>query len=225
MWISHNGKIACDDPSWGDWNVVHPRLCEHPRPNWLQHRHHGLWIWKMARTALMPSQRKMDDVDIVWQFWCSRSVWSFFWLLRCSALIHHTSFTPCTCLKLLSAVFFAVRRRSFGAVHGYMSKDRGKSWVTSRCSWFVDQVQIAGVLDLLDLMTHQQLTPDVITFSAAISALGSDSQHWYFSLRLLDDMAGREVMPNQVSFGAAMSACEKLGIIFVMWVKILDHVS
>ena len=66
-----------------------------------------------------------------------------------------------------------------------------------------------GVINLLELMSQQHLTPDVITLSAAISALGSQSE-WHLALHVLQDMSGHHVMPNTVSFGAAMSACEKL---------------
>ena len=55
----------------------------------------------------------------------------------------------------------------------------------------------------------QHLLPDVITFSAAITALGSQSQ-WHMALHVLQDMFAHRVTPNTVSFGAAMSACEKL---------------
>ena len=62
-------------------------------------------------------------------------------------------------------------------------------------------------------MSSQQLIPDVITLSTAISALGSQSQ-WHLALHVLGAMSGNDVLPNTVSFGAAMSACEKLGAFF-----------
>ena len=53
-----------------------------------------------------------------------------------------------------------------------------------------------------------QLMPDVIRYSAAISAC-EKSLPWEQALRLLDDMQYSRLEPNVISYNSVISACEK----------------
>merc|ERR1712054_276066 len=57
-------------------------------------------------------------------------------------------------------------------------------------------------------MQQRRLEPDVISFSAAISACEKDGQ-WEKALQMLDEIQQRRLEPNVISFNAAISACEK----------------
>ena len=52
------------------------------------------------------------------------------------------------------------------------------------------------------------MVPDVISFSAAISACEKGGQ-WERALSLLEDIKSRGVEPDVISFSAAISACEQ----------------
>ena len=55
---------------------------------------------------------------------------------------------------------------------------------------------------------HQLLTPNVMSWNAAISACGKGKQ-WVGTLGLLHEMVHQLLTPNVVSWNAAISACEK----------------
>ena len=57
-------------------------------------------------------------------------------------------------------------------------------------------------------MTYRALTPNEISYSAAISACEKGKQ-WEEALRLLQQMTCRALTPNEISYSAAISACEK----------------
>ena len=57
-------------------------------------------------------------------------------------------------------------------------------------------------------MRQRGLEPDVITYSAAISACEKGSQ-WERALELLDEMRQRGLEPDVITYSAAISACEK----------------
>ncbi|CAE7763190.1 unnamed protein product [Symbiodinium sp. CCMP2592] len=63
-------------------------------------------------------------------------------------------------------------------------------------------------IHLLDLMTDELVSPDVITYSAAITVCGSKSQ-WRQALQVLAGMHEAWTVPNQITYGAAISACER----------------
>eukprot|EP00439_Symbiodinium_sp_Y106_P042942 s5603_g5.t1 len=63
-------------------------------------------------------------------------------------------------------------------------------------------------IHLLDLMTDALVSPDVITYSAAITVCGSKSQ-WQQALQVLAGMHEARTVPNQITYGAAISACER----------------
>jgi pentatricopeptide repeat protein len=65
-------------------------------------------------------------------------------------------------------------------------------------------------LALLDQMCEKDVTPDVITYSAAISACGNGGQ-WQQALALLDQMREKDVTADVITYNAAISACEKGG--------------
>ena len=67
-------------------------------------------------------------------------------------------------------------------------------------------------LSLRDEMRERGVTPNVISFNAAISACEKGGK-WERALSLLDAMRERGVTPNVISFSAAISACEKGGVI------------
>ena len=57
-------------------------------------------------------------------------------------------------------------------------------------------------------MARKELTPTVVSYSAAMSASEKGKQ-WEVALALLQEMVRKELMPDVVSYSAAMSACEK----------------
>eukprot|EP00973_Karenia_brevis_P071854 9985775-Karenia_brevis.AAC.1 len=57
-------------------------------------------------------------------------------------------------------------------------------------------------------LRREGLLPDMITFSAAISACEKGGQ-WERVAPLLDEMRRKDLVPNVISFSAAISACEK----------------
>ena len=68
-------------------------------------------------------------------------------------------------------------------------------------------------LTLLQEMKDSGITPDTITFSAAISACekagGNDAMT--NALTLLQEMKDSGIKPNTITYKAAISACEKEG--------------
>merc|ERR1711966_224535 len=54
------------------------------------------------------------------------------------------------------------------------------------------------------------IDPNVVTYSAAISACGKSGQ-WKTALLLLKEMRGADLTPNVITYSAAISACEKGG--------------
>jgi pentatricopeptide repeat domain-containing protein 1 len=80
----------------------------------------------------------------------------------------------------------------------------------------VDTWQLRVQLGLLDAMQQAGLQPNLISYSAAISACAKGGS-WARALSLLAEMrtAGHE--PNVISYSAAMSACDKGG----QWAKAL----
>ena len=62
-------------------------------------------------------------------------------------------------------------------------------------------------------MKQEGITPDTITYSAAISACekagGNDGMT--HALTLLKEMKDSEIKTNTITFSAAISACEKAG--------------
>ena len=61
---------------------------------------------------------------------------------------------------------------------------------------------------MLQEMVHQLLTPNVVSWSAAISACEKGKQ-WEGALGLLQEMVHQLLTPNVVSWSAAISSCEK----------------
>ena len=61
---------------------------------------------------------------------------------------------------------------------------------------------------MLQEMLHRSLTPDVVSYSAAISPC-EKGKHWEEALRLLQEITHRSLTPTVVSYSAAISACEK----------------
>ena len=61
---------------------------------------------------------------------------------------------------------------------------------------------------MLQEMTHQLIMPDVVSYSATISACGKGEQ-WVGALELLQEMPRRALQPDVISCDAAISACEK----------------
>ncbi|CAE8639941.1 unnamed protein product [Polarella glacialis] len=59
-------------------------------------------------------------------------------------------------------------------------------------------------------MPERKLTPNEVSYSAAISACEKVGR-WQLALKLLDTMPQISIVPNAVSFNAAISACEKGG--------------
>ena len=57
-------------------------------------------------------------------------------------------------------------------------------------------------------MMHQLLTPNVVSWTAAISAC-EKGKEWEGALGLLQVMMQQLLIPNFVSWNAAISACEK----------------
>ena len=72
------------------------------------------------------------------------------------------------------------------------------------------QRAITIALSLLDEMRVAAVAPNVISYSAAISACEKGGR-WEQAVSLLDEMREAGVLPNVVSFNAAISACEKGG--------------
>ena len=65
-------------------------------------------------------------------------------------------------------------------------------------------------LRLLNAMRRYGLSPNVISFSAAISACEKGG-HWHEAVRLLSVMSWEDLSPDVISFSADISACEKGG--------------
>eukprot|EP00973_Karenia_brevis_P034680 4785837-Karenia_brevis.AAC.1 len=59
-------------------------------------------------------------------------------------------------------------------------------------------------------MCSRGLSPDVISFSAAISACEKGGQ-WQRVAPLLNEMRSRGLSPDVISFNGAISACKKGG--------------
>ena len=65
-------------------------------------------------------------------------------------------------------------------------------------------------MNFLEAMGHQKVIPNVVCFSAAMSACGR-AEMWQQALALLFLMLEEMVMPDAVGFNSAISACEKGG--------------
>ena len=63
-------------------------------------------------------------------------------------------------------------------------------------------------LHLLQELQLRGIVPDVITYSAAISAC-EKSQQAQQALHLLQELQLRGILPNVITYSAAISACEK----------------
>ena len=63
-------------------------------------------------------------------------------------------------------------------------------------------------LHLLQELQLRGIVPDVITYSAAISAC-EKSQQAQQALHLLQELQLRGILPNVITYNAAISACEK----------------
>ena len=63
---------------------------------------------------------------------------------------------------------------------------------------------------MLDQMRRIGGTPDVISFSAAVSACEKGGQ-WERALSIFDQMRNAGVMPDMISSSATISACVKGG--------------
>jgi len=74
--------------------------------------------------------------------------------------------------------------------------------VVSACSK-AGQQQI--VLDLLIEMQREDVLPDKVTFTAALSAF---KKHWRQSLELVDAMERHHLQPNAITYDLALDACE-----------------
>eukprot|EP00438_Fugacium_kawagutii_P017746 Skav203039 [mRNA] locus=scaffold583:621631:624454:+ [translate_table: standard] len=68
--------------------------------------------------------------------------------------------------------------------------------------------QSSLALDLLQQMPRKQVTPNVISYSSAISAFAKGGD-WQMALDLLQEMQTAATPPNVISYNAAISACEK----------------
>ncbi|CAK0795675.1 unnamed protein product [Prorocentrum cordatum] len=62
-------------------------------------------------------------------------------------------------------------------------------------------------------MRGRKLEPDVISYSAGISAFSAceKGEHWQRALALLSEMWEANLKPNVISYSAGISACEKGG--------------
>ena len=76
---------------------------------------------------------------------------------------------------------------------------------------------------LLSEIWEVKLEPDVISYSAVISACEKGEQ-WQRALSLLSEMRGVKLAPNVISYSAGISACEKgeqwqraLALLSEMW--------
>ena len=63
-------------------------------------------------------------------------------------------------------------------------------------------------LSLLQEMGRSQLQPDVVSYSAAISAC-EKGQQWEQALGLLQEMWRSQLQPDLISYNSAISGCEK----------------
>lgn len=66
------------------------------------------------------------------------------------------------------------------------------------------------VVHLLDEMPHVKVTPNVVSYTAAVSACEKGGQ-WQIALYLLDEMPLVKVTPEVNAYCAAMTACERGG--------------
>ena len=57
-------------------------------------------------------------------------------------------------------------------------------------------------------MPSKMLEPDIVSYSASMSACEKGSQ-WVHALALLREMLGRRLELDVVSYSASLSACEK----------------
>ena len=69
----------------------------------------------------------------------------------------------------------------------------------------------------MEEIKHRGIEPDVITYSAAISACEKGGQ-WKHALRVLEEMRSSGTKPTVISYSAAISACEKGG----QWERALE---
>ena len=58
-------------------------------------------------------------------------------------------------------------------------------------------------------MQAQGIQPDVITYSAAVSACVKSKDQWQTALRLLAEMQAQGIQPNVITATAAIGASEK----------------
>ena len=68
--------------------------------------------------------------------------------------------------------------------------------------------QMLSVSQKPDVVCYNALTPDEISYNAAISACEKGKQ-WEEALRLLQQMTCRALTPDEISYSAAISAFEK----------------
>ena len=76
-------------------------------------------------------------------------------------------------------------------------------------------------LQLLNGIATSRLSPDVISFTSAVSVI-SQAGLWQLSFSLIEDMLARRVDPNEVTYGALMVATVKSGE-WPLSLRILDE--
>ena len=81
-------------------------------------------------------------------------------------------------------------------------------WSTQQLMQAAKQNRWQHAVLLLAEMQAQGLGPNVITYSATISACEKGSQ-WHEALELLAEMQAQGLEPNVITYNAAISACEK----------------
>ena len=69
-------------------------------------------------------------------------------------------------------------------------------------------MQWEGASALLLEIVHQSLLPNIISWSAAISACAR-GKYWEVAFRLLEEMMQETLKPNVVSCNSTVGACEK----------------